>query len=447
MILRDQIFRAELSFTTSFSVRSRLLKDLGWLLYHQGRYKAAEDVVRRLVEGFRNNGGRLENNEDMRHALDLLSDTFASQGLYEQAEGVCQSLLRVRKKILGSEHAETLRNMTMLGHVLVVAERYTEAEKIIKAALIIRTDLFGPYHQLTLRVASVHAQILSISRFRQRQETEIRLRAILEVQNSCLGPEHEDTLWTASRLIKNLYKLGKYAESTSIGRALVAMRRRNLGSEHPITLSDIKALGYNELANSNPNCAEDLFYEALEGTTKVLGRTHIDTIDSMIGLSMALHSLKRYKEAEALFHEAVELSSQTLWPGCFVNTHALDGLGQLLIETGRLHEAESTFQRILINKKRHLGEDDPDTLRTLDILGYLYSKMARYNEAEVFCLRARDGALRVLGPEDPDTRLYNDHLEWVQMFQQEQYDTNTTGDESDTDAMDDAINADTMYRE
>jgi hypothetical protein len=59
---------------------------------------------------------------------------------------------------------------------------------------------------------------------------------VLEARRRVLGPEHPNTLSTASNQACTLYNQGKHAEAESIFSELLVARRRVLGPEHPRTL-------------------------------------------------------------------------------------------------------------------------------------------------------------------------------------------------------------------
>jgi hypothetical protein len=61
-------------------------------------------------------------------------------------------------------------------------------------------------------------------------------RAVLAIRERVLGPEHPDTLWSRNNLADALFSQGKHAAAEKEHRAVLAIRERVLGPEHPDTL-------------------------------------------------------------------------------------------------------------------------------------------------------------------------------------------------------------------
>ena len=74
-------------------------------------------------------------------------------------------------------------------------------------------------------------------------EAEAEYRAVLKLREKVLGPEHPDTLASRNNLAGALYGEGKYAEAEAEYRAVLKLREKVLGPEHPDTL-----LSRNDLA-------------------------------------------------------------------------------------------------------------------------------------------------------------------------------------------------------
>jgi Flp pilus assembly protein TadD len=177
--LRNQIFEAEMSLASSSLGIPDMLYELGGVLVDQGRYKAAEDIIRRLVGGHESDSSSGGDNAETLKALDLLGRVLDRQGLHVKAERLFRRALQRRKDVLGLRHPDTLASMNNLAHVLGSQGRYTEAE-------------------------SIH-----------RQELECTKRV--------LGPEHPDTLTSMNNLAVVLERQGKYEEAESMHRQTLAI--------------------------------------------------------------------------------------------------------------------------------------------------------------------------------------------------------------------------------
>ena len=151
--------------------------------------------------------------------------------------------------------------------------------------------------------------------------------------------------------------LGLAEKSIAALERAVDLRRRHLGSPHPLlarTLNDLAAAYYK---NQNRADAEDLYRESL-----VMKR------------ALGMSTLEQSK--------------------------TLSNLASLLVYRGQYEEAESLYQRILTLRRRNYAPTDLDTATVLRKLGHLYWLWGREEEAEPLireCLEIRMGSL------DPET--------------------------------------------
>ncbi|PSN58554.1 hypothetical protein BS50DRAFT_510243, partial [Corynespora cassiicola Philippines] len=97
----------------------------------QGRYKAAEDVIRKLLESrgvHSGSGNSYDDDTEALKALDLLGQVLDYQGQYVKAERLFRRALEGSEKVLGPEHPSTLASVSNLGSVLESQGKYEEAE-------------------------------------------------------------------------------------------------------------------------------------------------------------------------------------------------------------------------------------------------------------------------------------------------------------------------------
>ncbi|KAF2787012.1 hypothetical protein K505DRAFT_134338, partial [Melanomma pulvis-pyrius CBS 109.77] len=148
MGLREELSRAEILFGTYHSETLGILFKLGAVLIDQGRYKSAEEIVRRLVEGRQIVGGK--DDIDTLNALDLLGIVLRHQGLYARAEKLHQRTFKVKKDILGDKHLDTLRSMDSLASTYLNQGQWKEAEELEVQVMATRKRVLGEEHPDTL---------------------------------------------------------------------------------------------------------------------------------------------------------------------------------------------------------------------------------------------------------------------------------------------------------
>ncbi|KAH8702997.1 Tetratricopeptide repeat-domain-containing protein [Phaeosphaeriaceae sp. PMI808] len=273
--LRAQISQAETSFLSSAEETSNMLYRLGGVLLSQGRYKAAEDVARRLVESHKSQSGDSDNSTGMIEALFLLGQVLDYQGLHIKAEKLHRRVLTAREKVLGPEHLDTLMSMSNLAAVLNSQGKYEEAEAMNRQTLARREKVLGPEHPYTLMSMNNLAAVLN--RQGKYEEAEAMNRQTLARRERVLGPEHPDALMSMSNLALVLNSQGKYEEAEAMNRQTLARRERVLGPKHPDTLLSVYNLAY-LLANRRHYERFRVLYErACAAYPTVLGPNHPTT--------------------------------------------------------------------------------------------------------------------------------------------------------------------------
>jgi non-specific serine/threonine protein kinase/serine/threonine-protein kinase len=149
--------------------------------------------------------------------------------------------------------------------------------------------------------------------------------------------------------------------------------------------------------------AESLLTKSVSLRREVLGRTHWETVNTMIFLGASYGRQDRYEEAEALFAEAWEIRRDELGEDHWDTLYALHNLGWANERLGRYAEAEHQLRRALEGRRRIVGEDHSATVETMANLGMLYQSQGRYAESEPMLVAALEYKRRAHGDDHPDT--------------------------------------------
>ena len=206
------------------------------------------------------------------------------------------------------------------------------------------------------------------------------------------------------------WQLGEYvAAEPHLQRARV-LRRRELGEEHPSTLSSIGHLAILYLNQGRFDEAEPLILQTLEIQKRVLGEEHPDTLLSMNNLAALYWNQGRYNEAEPLHVKTLEIRKRVLGEEHPRTLSTMNNLAVLYTSQGRYDEAEPLYLETLEIQKHVLGEEHPDTLRTMNNLANLYKNQGRYDKAEPLYLQTLQIQKRVLGEEHPNTLATTNNL-------------------------------------
>jgi tetratricopeptide (TPR) repeat protein len=74
---------------------------------------------------------------------------YWSVGEYAKAEPLYQEALRIRQKVLGSEHPDTALSLDCLAVLYQTMGEYTKAEPLYQEAVRIRQKVLGPENPYT----------------------------------------------------------------------------------------------------------------------------------------------------------------------------------------------------------------------------------------------------------------------------------------------------------
>jgi tetratricopeptide (TPR) repeat protein len=261
-----------------------------------------------------------------------------SMGKGVEAEKMSIQALKVRKKILGREHKDTLNSMGMVGLVYRLRGNYDAAELLSRETLQLREKVFGKEHPDTL--ISMNNLALLLEKQGKYNAAEPLCRETLQLKEKVLGKEHLDTLTSMNNLAILLRRQGKYNAAEPLYRETLQLREKILGKEHPDTLISMNNLALLLQRQGKYEAAELLYRETLQPIEKVLGKKNPDTLIIINNLALLLSCQGKYDAAETLYRETLQLGEKVL------------------------------------------GKEHPDTLRSIKNLAVCLKKQGKYDAAE-----------------------------------------------------------------
>lgn len=320
-----------------------------------------------------------------------LADLYLSIGLFDAAFLLQESALATRRRVLRSEHPDTLLSINNMGNLLRSQGKLTEAEPYLREALEKSRRVLGEENRNTLMSISNMGALL------QRQgklaEAEPFYREALEKRRRVLGEQHPDTLDSISNMGALLWSQGKLAEAEPYCREALEKARRVHGEEHPQTLGTINIMcvllqSQGKLAEAEPYCRE-----ALEKRRRVLGEEHPETLSSISNMGVLLRSQGKFAEAESYHFEDLEKSRRVLGEEHPSTIISINNLGGLLERQGKIAEAEPMFRQAVDKSKRLQGAHHPRTVAFTANLGRVLQLQGKHQ-----------AAIDLLAPIEPTAR-------------------------------------------
>jgi non-specific serine/threonine protein kinase/serine/threonine-protein kinase len=234
----------------------------------------------------------------------VMGQVYTGLGLYPSAESLLTSVVEIRRRLLGPEHADTLSSASYLGWVIMKEGRYAEAEKSFRETLDISRRVLGPEHPDTLQLRNRLAGVLH--REGRYAEAEKLDRETLEIRRRVLGPEHPDTLISMGNLANDLTKEGRLAEAEKLQRESFDIRRRVFGPDHPATLNAMSSLADSLTKEGRLAEAEKLVRENFDIDSRVFGPDHSETAIVVYNLGCIAARKGNSTEALSLLRQAVD---------------------------------------------------------------------------------------------------------------------------------------------
>ncbi len=293
---------------------------------------------------------------------------------------------------------ELLRNA---GVYVLKTGRYVDAEKLLREAYFISLKRGGQDSKNTYSIATLLAQLCLL--MGKLNEAEILENQVIEWRVRELGAEHPDTLTSMANLVSTYRNQGRWKEAEELGVEVVEKTRRVLGADHQGTLTSIANLASIYRDQGRWKQAEELRVEVVEKTRRVLGPDHPDTLASMANLVSTYGDQERWKEAEELGVEVVEKTRMILGaehPGTLTS---MANLASTYGGQGRWKEAEELEIQVIQIRERVIGKEHPETLTSMANLALTYGDQGRWKEAEELEIQVIELRKRVLGEEHPST--------------------------------------------
>jgi tetratricopeptide (TPR) repeat protein len=201
------------------------------------------------------------------------------------------------------------------------------------------------------------------------------------------GLEHEETLSVLKGQAWATGNLGRHKQASQLFKKFLKLSRRVLGQEHPETFSGMTGLARANLYQRKPGLAIKLLNIALLGQQKSehRGPNHPETVECMSLLAAAYYQHGEVEKASDIYKEASELQSEILGidnPDTLLN---LSGLAWTHIRLGRSQDAVDILERrgVLAKQTRILGLDHPETRASIEGLAQAYQNLGDDEKAKI----------------------------------------------------------------
>jgi CHAT domain-containing protein/tetratricopeptide (TPR) repeat protein len=199
-----------------------------------------------------------------------------------------------------------------------------------------------------------------------------------------------------------------YRGAEKAQREALAIYRKVLGEEHPLTASRYGAVAFYLRSQGQQARALDLYRKALAIDKKVLGQEHSETAASYNSVAACLDDLGQHAKALPLYQKALDINKKVLGPEHPSTAASYNNVAFCLNAQGEFGKAFPLYQQALDIFKKVLGEEHPRTAVAYTNLGVCLSNQGQHARALVLYQKALDLCQKVLGELHPHTAVaYN----------------------------------------
>jgi tetratricopeptide (TPR) repeat protein/tRNA A-37 threonylcarbamoyl transferase component Bud32 len=211
------------------SLLATVESDLAVILYRQGRYAAAAESFRRVVEARE----RMFGPEDLHvaSALRNLGGVSVTLGNYEEGERQLRRALAIAERVYDADSPDLFGYLSNVGAAEQYQKHYREAEAHYRRALTIAEKTYGPTHEnVSVLLVNLGGVLEDEEKY---HEALPLLERALKIDEAALGPDHGSVAHTLASLGDVYYDLGRYAEAEAAYRRSLTIRKRVMGPDHP----------------------------------------------------------------------------------------------------------------------------------------------------------------------------------------------------------------------
>jgi tetratricopeptide (TPR) repeat protein len=177
------------------------------LLTRQAKFDQAERICLQCMDALSSRTSSAPRSQSLdlqvMYAKRNLASIYSRQGRQQEAVALCKESVQDLTVLLGVSHPDTVRAQQSLGAELFNAEHYEEAAGIFEAVLRVKRSVYGDRSPSTLH--SMHALAFSYKLLQRGDEAMALLKECVEGRCTVFGASHGDTI-SSMQLLALLHK-------------------------------------------------------------------------------------------------------------------------------------------------------------------------------------------------------------------------------------------------
>lgn len=429
MACHDRLVEIAASLTTSTTALPDVLRDEDDTPFDEDRLRSALSLLVRL-------GMVTLHDENNSYWMHPLVHTWVRQrpGTSTAEQAIwCQAAATVLAQSISFRAPSTsrMRNERMKRRIHPHVEHVSKLQKAIKDRLEKNQRLvYRPWPLMWLiplqsfrRTQAVECAKFSLvymycGYYTKAEELQLQVKDYVFAN---LSPESKAGIDIALLLSQNYVLQTRNNEARALQYQILKSARNYYGSDHPVVLQIMDALGATCLLCSRLDEANQLHEEVIRelSNLKEFGPEHEDTLTAMENLSKVKAKYFDFEEAFRLQQQAYEGFGRILGPMHQKTLEAKDHLAGIYGFIGEEHlpRAHQMSEEVVQVRLGELGREHLFTLKSKLTLAKIKTAMNKFDEAEQIFLEGLPTAERNLGEHHLGTltaRTWLGHLYWRQ---------------------------------
>jgi CHAT domain-containing protein/tetratricopeptide (TPR) repeat protein len=336
--------------------RALQLKGAAVTARSEGELDGARELVREVLEGFRNAEGSELSNAVAETALDV---GYLAYDLGDVP--TCSDLMRFfldhREQHLPPNHENLITARGNHAAMMMLMGDLKGARALQESVLRSTEALLPDDHP---RVLSAQLQLGTTTRMMgDLREARALEEAVVEARGRLLPEDHPSLLLARSNLATTMFDQGDLAGARSLFEAVLASRRRLLPVDHPELLQSMANLASTMVEMGDPAGARPLQEAVLAAMERLLPEESADLVMTRMNLAGTMKRTGDFAAARALEEAVLETWGRLLPEDHPYLLTARQSLAATLAEMGELADARVLFEAVLEARERLLPEGHP----------------------------------------------------------------------------------------
>jgi len=227
------------------------------------------------------------------------------------------------------------------------------------------------------------------------------------------GPEHPDTFTYRIYLACTYERAGYFNKGIDLFKKVITDSIITLKSGNqciPVVLNALNGLACAYKSAERLGDATTLFEAVVDERTRILGRTHLDTLISRNNLAGAYASAGCLDKALKLYKEVIYDRIASLDPNHAALLASYNGLASTYQNAGYIAKPIGLFKEVVDERTRILGRTHLDTLASRNNLAGAYASAGCLNKAITLLEAVVTDSKCVLGPNHVQTLAFRNNL-------------------------------------